>query len=75
MATEIKKEEEPGKEVMANEPKSKAKKYRYIGPVGAEKLLIPGTIRSVLVKEVTTEELDAMWEQSPGIQQLYEKLA
>ena len=48
-----------------------AKKYRYIGPVGAERVVIPGTVVSITLATLSDAEIEGKLKQYPGMARLY----
>lgn len=70
MSKEIVEKQDPPKPV-AN-PQSTTK-YKYIGPADAEKVLIPKTVKSILVKSISDAEIDALFQTYPyGMAKLFE---
>jgi hypothetical protein len=49
-----------------------AKKYRYIGPAGAERVVIPGTVVSITLATLSEAEIEGKLKQYPGMARLYQ---
>lgn len=47
-------------------------KYRYIGPAGAERLVIPGTTTAITPATLNDATIEGMLKQYPGLARIYE---
>lgn len=46
-------------------------KYKYIGPAGAEKVLIPKTVKSISTN-ISDAEIETLFQTYPGMAKLFE---
>ena len=47
-------------------------KYRYIGPAGAERLVIPGTVVAITLAALNDATIEGLLKQYPGMARLYQ---